>query len=90
MRLPVHVTPKSSCSKVTGWRDGADNQRELEVKVKSAPEKGKATKEACAVVASFFAVPKSSVICVRGDTSRHKMLEIPDSVDLEEYGLSSA
>lgn len=85
MRLPVHVTPKSSTNAVVGWRDGADGQRELEVKVKSAPEKGNATKEACAVVASFFSVPKSSVTCVRGNTSRHKMLDIPDLIDIEAF-----
>lgn len=39
MRLPVHVTPKSGRGEVIGWRDGADGQRELEVKVKAAPEK---------------------------------------------------
>ena len=36
MRLPVHVTPKSGRGEVIGWRDGADGQRELEVKVKAA------------------------------------------------------
>ena len=83
MRLPVHVTPKSGRGEVIGWRDGADGQRELEVKVKAAPEKGKATKEAIALIASFFDVPKSSVTCVRGETSRHKMFEVPDSVGMD-------
>ncbi|MEI3377701.1 MAG: DUF167 domain-containing protein [Coriobacteriales bacterium] len=83
MRLPVHVTPKSGRAEVVGWREGADGLRELEVKVKAAPEKGKATKEATALVASFFDVPKSSVSCVRGETSRHKMFEIPDSIDID-------
>ncbi len=83
MRLPVHVTPMSGRAEVVGWREGADGLRELEVKVKAAPEKGKATKEATALVASFFDVPKSSVSCVRGETSRHKMFEIPDSIDID-------
>lgn len=83
MRLPVHVMPKSGRAEVIGWREGADGQRELEVKVKAAPEKGKATKEAVALIASFFDVPKSSVTCVRGETSRHKMFEVPDSVGMD-------
>ncbi len=58
MRLPVHVTPKSGRGEVIGWRDGADGQRELEVKVKAAPEKGKATKEAIALIASFLMYQK--------------------------------
>lgn len=85
MHLAVHVTPKSGKAQVVGWRSNADGLEELEVKVKSAPEKGRATKEACSVIASFFGVPKSSVTCIRGDTSRHKMFEIPDSVDISAY-----
>ena len=83
MRLPVHVTPKSGRAEVIGWREGADGQRELEVKVKAAPEKGKATKEAVTPIASFFDVPKSSVTCVRGETSCHKMFEVPDSTSVD-------
>lgn len=75
--------PSPGRAEVIGWREGADGQRELEVKVKAAPEKGKATKEAVALIASFFDVPKSSVICVRGETSRHKMFEVPDSVGMD-------
>ena len=85
MHLAVHVTPKAAKCEVVGWRIGADGQNELEVKVKSAPEKGKATKEATNTVASFFDVPKSSVRCIRGETSRHKMFEIPDTVDVTAY-----
>lgn len=83
MRLPVHVTPKSGRAEVIGWREGADGLRELEVKVKAAPEKGKATKEAISLVASFFDVPRSTVTCVRGETSRHKMFELPDSASVD-------
>lgn len=83
MRLAVHVTPKSGKDAVVGWRAGADGLRELDVCVKAPPEKGKATKAVCAVLASFFDVPKQSVACVRGETSRHKMFELPDGIDLE-------
>lgn len=82
MRIAVHVTPKASCDEVSGFKKKDDGQSELEVKVRAVPEKGKATKEAIRLVASFFGVPKSSVRCVRGETSRHKMFEIPDSVEL--------
>ena len=85
MRLVVHVTPKAGVSKVLGWRDASDGTRELDIKVKSVPEKGTATKEACELLASFFHVPKSSVKCVRGETSRHKMFELPDDVQLPSH-----
>lgn len=83
MRVAVHVTPKSGKDAVVGWREGADGSRELDVCVKAPPEKGKATKAVCAVLASFFGVSKQSVSCVRGETSRHKMFELPDGIDLD-------
>ena len=75
MRIAVFVTPKAHRDEVLGWRE-TEGGRELVVHVSCAPEKGKATKAAIKVVAAFFDVPKSSVKCVRGDTSRHKTFEI--------------
>ncbi len=79
MLVAVYVTPKANADKVMGWREGADGAREVSVRVAAAPEKGKATKAAGKVLAAFFGVPKNSVSCVRGETSRHKMFEIPIS-----------
>ena len=76
MRLAVVVTPKSAKDVVAGWVTDANGDRELAVKVTAAPEKGKATKAVCKTLAAFFGVSKSSVTCVRGDLSRHKMIEI--------------
>lgn len=70
-RVAVHVTPKSSRDEIAGWRGG-----ELSVRVRSAPEAGKANAAVCRVVASALGVPKSRVTVVRGQTSRHKSLEI--------------
>lgn len=78
MRLAVYVTPKSGRDEVVGWRDGANGQRELAVRVTAAPEKGKATKAALRVVASEYGIPKSQVRCVRGQQSRHKIFELQD------------
>lgn len=77
MRVPVVVAPKSGKDMVAGWVEDANGDRELSVKVTAAPEKGKATKAVCKLLAAFFSVPKSSVECVRGDLSRHKMIELP-------------
>ena len=79
MRLPVYVTPKSGRDEVVGWREDANGARELAVRVTAAPEKGKATKAVGKLLAAFFDVPKSSVSCVRGETSHHKIYEIPIS-----------
>jgi len=82
--LAVHVTPKSGRDEVVGWRGS-----ELSVRVTAAPESGKANSAVCVVVAKRLGVPKTSVRVIRGDISRHKILEI-SSVDeariAEEFG----
>lgn len=69
--LAVHVTPRSGRDEIVGWRGS-----ELAVRVTAPPEGGKATAAVCKVVARALRVPKTSVRVVRGDTSRHKVLEI--------------
>jgi len=76
-RIAIHVTPKSVREAIAGWRGG-----ELSVAVTAPPEDGKANAAACVVVAKALGVPKSSVRVVRGQTSRHKQLEI-DGVDAQ-------
>ncbi|HEY5540717.1 MAG TPA: DUF167 domain-containing protein [Coriobacteriia bacterium] len=69
--LAVHVTPRSGRDEVVGWRGS-----ELSVRVSSAPEGGKANAAACKVIASALGVPKTSVRVIRGETARHKILDI--------------
>ena len=89
MRLAVLVAPKSGRDEVVGWRVGADGRRELLVRVAAAPEKGKATAAACKALASYLGVPKSSVRCARGQTSHHKIFELPvDEAELERMTAS--
>ena len=71
--LAVHVTPKSGKDEVVGWRGS-----ELAVRVTAAPESGKATAAVCKVVALALGIPKSRVSVVRGDISRHKILDVED------------
>jgi uncharacterized protein len=70
-QLPVHITPKAGRDEIVGWLAG-----ELRVRVTTAPEGGKANAAVCRLVARELGVAKSSVRVVRGDTARHKMLEI--------------
>ncbi len=70
-RLHVHVLPKSARDEVAGWRGG-----ELQVRVTAAPEGGRANAAVCRVVADALGVAKSAVSVVRGQTARHKTLEV--------------
>lgn len=78
MRIAVHVTPKSGRDEIAGWRGG-----ELSVRVTAPPEGGRANAAACEVLARALGVPKSAVTVVRGETSRHKQVEI-EGVDESE------
>ncbi len=77
-QLAVHVTPKAGRDEIAGWRGG-----ELQVRVRCAPEGGKANASVCALVAKAVRVPKSSVRVIRGDTSRHKLLELTSASDAD-------
>jgi len=70
-RIAVHVTPKSGRDQIAGWRGG-----ELSVRVTVAPEGGKANAAVCEVLAKALSVPKSAVRVVRGETARHKQIEV--------------
>lgn len=74
-RLKVRVTPKASRDEVAGWRGD-----ELIVRVREAPERGRATEAAIALVARVLGVPRNAVRLCTGATSRHKVLEI-DAID---------
>jgi uncharacterized protein YggU (UPF0235/DUF167 family) len=69
--LAVHVTPRSGRDEISGWRG-----TELNIRVTVAPEAGRASAAVCALVAKALGVAKTSVIVVRGPSSRHKILRI--------------
>lgn len=73
MLLSVHVTPKAGRDEVCGWRGDA-----LAVRVRAAPESGRANEAVCKVISAALGVPKSSVRVVRGTSGRQKILEIDE------------
>ena len=80
-KLAVHVTPRAGRDEVVGWRGS-----ELSVRVTSAPEGGKANAAVAKVIAAAMSVPKTSVRVVRGDTARHKVLEIAGASEADVIG----
>jgi len=71
MRIAVHVTPRSVRDEVVGWHGG-----ELSVRVTVPPEAGKANGATCTLLARALGVPRSAVRVVRGESARHKQVEI--------------
>ena len=84
VRLAVKVSPKASRSGIQGWTDSSP--RELSVCVSVAPEGGKANKAVCELIAKSLGIAKSRVSVKRGETARHKQLEIDiDEAAFQEW-----
>ena len=67
--LNVRVTPGARQDELAGWQGTA-----LKVKVRAAPEKGKANDAVCGLRAQALGLPVSAVLVERGHTSRGKLL----------------
>jgi uncharacterized protein (TIGR00251 family) len=80
VRIRVYATPRASKSEVTGWRGD-----ELTLRVTAPPDGGRANDAICQLFSRIVGVPKSAVRIVRGETARHKSVEI----DAEEAHVRS-
>lgn len=87
-RLTVRVTPRAKRAGIHGVRaDGV-----LLLRVGAPPEDGRATEEACAVVARALRLRARQVSIVSGATSRTKLLAVdaPDAAERIAALLQSA
>ncbi|MBQ9021301.1 MAG: DUF167 domain-containing protein [Eggerthellaceae bacterium] len=74
--LAVHVSPKAGRDEVVGIRTLEDGLQEVDVRVTAAPDKGAANKAVCKLLAKELGIPKTAVSVKRGQTARHKAIEI--------------
>ena len=79
--IAVRVSPKSSRPGVGGWRLMADGREALEVRVRAAPEGGKANQEVVDVLAEALSLAGRDIEIVGGKTSRLKRVSVPLSDD---------
>jgi uncharacterized protein (TIGR00251 family) len=70
-RIAVHVTPRSGRAELCGW-----SANELSVRVTVPPDAGRANAAVSVLIAKAAGVPKTAVRVLRGETSRHKVLEV--------------
>lgn len=87
--ITVHVTPRSGRDEVSGIRPDAEGNPVVQVRVKAAPEGGKANAGLCAAVAKSLGVPKGGVSVLRGATSRTKLVSIAASPDAVRQWMDS-
>lgn len=83
--IAVHVTPRASRDEVLGVRLLDEGAREVEVRVTAAPDKGAANKAVCKLLAKELGVPKTQVCVKRGESSRHKLIEVPSSPSVNNW-----
>jgi len=71
LRLRVRVAPGARRPGIVGAHGEA-----LKVRVQSPPERGRANRELCALLADLLGVPAGNVAVVAGTTSRNKTVEV--------------
>ena len=71
IRLALKVTPNAGRNEITGFKEGV-----LQLRIATPPEKGKANKELIGFLAERMGVNKSSILIIKGQTSRNKVILI--------------
>ncbi len=69
--ITLRVAPKSAQDAVAGWHGDA-----LKVKVRAAPENGRANEAVIAVLAKALGLPRNAVVIESGQTSRNKRVRV--------------
>jgi uncharacterized protein (TIGR00251 family) len=77
--LHVYVQPRASRNAIQGW-----HQHGLKVSIKAAPVDGEANKQLIKFLAKQFKVGSTSINLVKGEGSRHKVLQIENPKVLPE------
>jgi uncharacterized protein (TIGR00251 family) len=67
--LEIRLQPRGGRDQVMGERDGA-----VLIRISAPPVDGKANAALIAFVAKTVGVPKGSVVIIRGETSRNKVI----------------
>jgi uncharacterized protein len=70
-RLAVKITPNAGRNEVTGFKEGV-----LQIKIAAPPEKGKANKELVDFLSERLGIRKSTILIIKGQTSRNKVVSI--------------
>ena len=71
-KLAVKVTPKARSEVIEGFNAAG----ELVVKLRAAPEDGKANAALIALLAEALGLSKSRLELIRGGTNRHKVIAL--------------
>ncbi len=76
VRLAVRVTPRAKRSALAGIVTDADDRPMLAIRLAAPPVDGAANKALIAFLAGQFALPKSAVAILSGETGRRKIVRL--------------
>jgi hypothetical protein len=71
VRLEVKVQPRSSRNQIVGEQAGV-----LKVKLTAPPVEGEANAALVDFLSGYLKVPRKDINLIKGETSRHKIIEI--------------
>lgn len=77
MKLEVNVIPGSKVNQIVTFEKNV-----LKIKITAKAQDNRANQALVKYLSGVLDIPKSSVIIIRGQTGRRKLLEIPDGLDL--------
>ena len=77
VRLHLFIQPKSSKNEVVGIHNG-----EIKIKITAPPIDGRANAGLVEYLSDLFDVPKRDLTLVKGETGRHKTVDIA-GIDIE-------
>ena len=71
VRLHLFVQPKASKNEVVGPHNG-----EIKIKITSPPVDGEANAGLIEYLSKLFKIPKRDITLIKGETNRHKAVEL--------------
>ena len=78
-RIRIRVIPNASRDTVAGWQEGV-----LRVKLQAVPEGGRANRALIAFLSRELGCHRREIRILSGETSRHKVVELPEGAPLPE------
>lgn len=71
VRLELRVQPRSSRNQIVGEQDGV-----LKIKLMAPPVDGEANTALIEFIAGYLHLPRKNIKLIKGESSRHKIVEI--------------
>lgn len=78
MKLALKVIPNAKKSEAVGWEAVPHAGRALKLRIAAPPAEGKANKAVILFLAAWLDIPRSAVSLLHGESSRLKVVELPD------------